>query len=78
MRDGNQAGTAVDHGAAPHGSLSTETSTRARTTGLAWAPDEWAARRVSSLGNKVVAQLLNVSQGQLRRWRTGAEVPSPT
>jgi hypothetical protein len=31
---------------------------------------------VSVLGNKGVAQLLNVSESQPSRWKTGAEVPN--
>jgi len=47
-----------------------------QTIAPAWAPDERAARLVSVLGNKGVAQLLNVSESQPSRWRTGEEVPS--
>ena len=51
-------------------------TTSGRTTGLAWAPDERAARLVGVLGNKGVAQLLGVSESQPSRWKTGEEVPN--
>ena len=60
--------------ASPHGPRSRQT--RQTATGQAWAPDERAARLVRVLGNKAVAQLLNVSESQPSRWKTGEEVPS--
>ena len=53
-----------------------EETTSGQTTGLAWAPDERAARLVGVLGNKGVAQLLSVSESQPSRWKTGEEVPN--
>jgi hypothetical protein len=60
----------------PHRSRSRQSTPIKTTTGLAWAPDERAARLVGVLGNKGVAQLLNVSESQPSRWKTGQEVPS--
>jgi hypothetical protein len=70
-----QAPLATGH-VAHHRSRSTQTTSRVTTTGLAWAPDERAARLIGVLGNKAVAQLLNVSESQPSRWKTGEEVPS--
>jgi hypothetical protein len=66
----------VTEQAAPHRSRSRKSPSSATTTDLAWAPDERAARLVGVLGNKGVAQLLNVSESQPSRWKTGEEVPS--
>jgi hypothetical protein len=64
----------------PRGSRSRHTTSKetksGQTTGLAWAPDERAARLVGVLGNKGVAQLLGVSESQPSRWKTGEEVPN--
>jgi hypothetical protein len=58
----------VTEQAAPRRSRSRHSTSSETTTGLAWAPDERAARLVGVLGNKGVAQLL--------RWKTGEELPS--
>jgi hypothetical protein len=65
----------------PRGSRSRHTTPKETTSGhptkgLAWAPDERAARLVGVLGNKGVAQLLGVSESQPSRWKTGEEVPN--
>jgi len=61
---------------APHRPRARQSTSSTRTTELAWAPDERAARLVGVLGNKGVAQLLNVSESQPSRWKSGEEVPS--
>jgi hypothetical protein len=66
----------VTEQAAPRRSRSRHSTSSETTTGLAWAPSERAARLVGVLGNKGVAQLLNVSESQPSRWKSGEEVPN--
>jgi hypothetical protein len=46
-------------------------------TGPAWQPSRRADFLVDVLGNKLVADLLNVTQSQPSRWRRAQEVPGP-
>jgi hypothetical protein len=46
-------------------------------SGPAWQPSRRADFVVDILGNKLVADLLNVAQSQPSRWRRAQEVPGP-
>jgi hypothetical protein len=46
-------------------------------SGPAWQPSRRADFLVDILGNKLVADLLNVAQSQPSRWRRAQEVPGP-
>ncbi len=57
------------------GTVERQDISRARKAPVAWAPQTRAELVVGVLGNKRTAELLNVSQSQPSRWRTGEETP---
>jgi hypothetical protein len=71
-----KAGRAARRVAAASGTSGTiERPTRTRRPASAWAAQTRTELIVGVLGNKQTAELLNVSQSQPSRWRTGAETP---